>query len=226
AEVIVAGTLGDVPFSYGRNSNTGSSETLLICSEELFQSLTGECGYAVLDLQVEPDITDAEVAQIRKEIEQACGTAISFSDKRMSNREVRGAGYSMAVFLYGFLIIIALLAFFNIINCIAMSVSARMREYGAMRAIGMSDSQLVRMIVGEALSYTVSGVFFGCIIGLPLNRMLFHQLVTSRRGEQWQMPLRELAVIVVVMGVAVWLAVQGPARRIRQMIVVDMVGTG
>lgn len=226
AEVIVAGTLGDVPFSYGRNSNTGSSETLLICSEELFQSLTGECGYAVLDLQVEPDITDAEVAQIRKEIEQACGTAISFSDKRMSNREVKGAGYSMAVFLYGFLIIIALLAFFNIINCIAMSVSARMREYGAMRAIGMSDSQLVRMIVGEALSYTASGVFFGCIIGLPLNRMLFHQLVTTRWGEQWQVPIRELAVIVVVMGVAVWLAVLGPARRIRQMIVVDMVGTG
>ena len=226
AEVIVAGTLGDVPFSYGRNSNTGSSETLLICSEELFQSLTGECGYAVLDLQVEPDITDAEVAQIRKEIEQACGTAISFSDKRMSNREVKGVGYSMAVFLYGFLIIIALLAFFNIINCIAMSVSARMREYGAMRAIGMSDSQLVRMIVGEALSYTASGVFFGCIIGLPLNRMLFHQLVTTRWGEQWQVPIRELAVIVVVMGVAVWLAVLGPARRIRQMIVVDMVGTG
>ncbi len=226
AEVIVAGTLGDVPFSYGRNPNTGSSETLLICSEELFQSLTGECGYAVLDLQVEPDITDAEVAQIRKEIEQACGTAISFSDKRMSNREVKGAGYSMAVFLYGFLIIIALLAFFNIINCIAMSVSARMREYGAMRAIGMSDSQLVRMIVGEALSYTASGVFFGCIIGLPLNRMLFHQLVTTRWGEQWQVPIRELAVIVVVMGVAVWLAVLGPARRIRQMIVVDMVGTG
>lgn len=226
AEVIVAGTLGDVPFSYGRNSNTGSSETLLICSEELFQSLTGECGYAVLDLQVEPDITDAEVAQIRKEIEQACGTAISFSDKRMSNREVKGASYSMAVFLYGFLIIIALLAFFNIINCIAMSVSARMREYGAMRAIGMSDSQLVRMIVGEALSYTASGVFFGCIIGLPLNRMLFHQLVTTRWGEQWQVPIRELAVIVVVMGVAVWLAVLGPARRIRQMIVVDMVGTG
>lgn len=226
AEVIVAGTLGDVPFSYGRNPNTGSSETLLICSEELFQSLTGECGYAVLDLQVEPDITDAEVAQIRKEIEQACETAISFSDKRMSNREVKGAGYSMAVFLYGFLIIIALLAFFNIINCIAMSVSARMREYGAMRAIGMSDSQLVRMIVGEALSYTASGVFFGCIIGLPLNRMLFHQLVTTRWGEQWQVPIRELAVIVVVMGVAVWLAVLGPARRIRQMIVVDMVGTG
>ncbi len=226
AEVIVAGTLGDVPFSYGRNPNTGSSETLLICSEELFQSLTGECGYAVLDLQVEPDITDAEVAQIRKEIEQACGTAISFSDKRMSNREVKGASYSMAVFLYGFLIIIALLAFFNIINCIAMSVSARMREYGAMRAIGMSDSQLVRMIVGEALSYTASGVFFGCIIGLPLNRMLFHQLVTTRWGEQWQVPIRELAVIVVVMGVAVWLAVLGPARRIRQMIVVDMVGTG
>ncbi len=224
-EVPVAGILGDVPFSIGTSKSTGSSETLLICSEELFRELTGESGYAVLDLQVESNITDVQVSKIRKEIGQACGTEISFSDRRLSNREVRGAGYSLAVFLYGFLAVIATLAFFNIINCIAMSVSARMQEYGAMRAIGMSDRQLVRMIVGETLTYAVSGVLFGCIIGLPLNRLLFSWLVTSRWGEPWQIPFGELAVIVAVMGVAVGLAVTGPAKRIRQITVMETMGS-
>lgn len=215
-EVSVVGFLGDVSFRSGRNANTGSGETTLVCSEELFRELTGETGYAVLDLQVQPDITDAEVQQIRRQIEQACGASISFSDKRMSNREVKGAGYSLAVFLYGFLIIIALLAFFNIINCIAMSVSARMREYGFMRAVGMSSRQLLRMIVGETLSYMVSSLVVGCLIGLPLNRMLFQSLVTSRWGEAWEVPVWELIMIVAVMAVAVCMAVMGPAKRIRR----------
>lgn len=221
AEVCVAGILGDVPFSYGSVKNTGSGEVLLICSEELFRKLTGETGYAILDLQVEPDIEETEVQKIRKEIGQACGADISFSDKRLSNQEVKGASYSLAVFLYGFLAVIAMLAFFNIINCIAMSVSARMREYGAMRAIGMSVRQLLRMIVGETLAYTASGVFFGCIIGLPINWLLFQSLVTSRWGEAWEVPVWELLVIVAVMGVSVCLAVTGPAKRIRQMTVID-----
>ena len=223
-EVSVVGILGDVPFSHGTAANTGSSEVLLICSEALFRNLTGETGYAVLDMQMEQAIEETEVQQIRKKIEQACGTGISFADKRLSNQEVKGASYSLSVFLYGFLVIIAMLAFFNIINCIAMSVSARMREYGVMRAIGMSVRQLVRMIVGETLAYMVSGAVFGCIIGLPINRILFEALVTSRWGEAWEVPVWELAVIVAVMGCALCLAVAGPARQIRQMTVVDTIG--
>ncbi len=223
-EVSVVGILGDVPFSHGTAANTGSSEVLLICSEALFRDLTGETGYAVLDMQMEQAIEETEVQQIRKKIEQACGSGISFADKRLSNQEVKGASYSLSVFLYGFLVIIAMLAFFNIINCIAMSVSARMREYGVMRAIGMSVRQLVRMIVGETLAYMVSGAVFGCLIGLPINRILFEALVTSRWGEAWEVPVWELAVIVAVMGCALCLAVAGPARQIRQMTVVDTIG--
>lgn len=224
-ELPVAGILKDVPFNYGADQNTGSEEVLVICSEELFAGLTGEDGYAVLDIQMEADIEEEEVLEIRKEIEQTCGTDISFSDRRISNREVKGASYSMAVFLYGFLGIIALIAFFNIINCIAMSVSARMREYGAMRAIGMSVRQVVRMVVGETLTYTLSGVAQGCVIGLPINRILFRSLVTFRWGDAWELPVWELLVIVAVMLLSVCLAVAGPARQIREMTVVDTIGT-
>lgn len=197
---------------------------MVICSEEMFEKLTGEQDYAVLDMQLQPGAGDAQVQQLRRAVEQACGGEISFSDKRIGNREAKGAGYSMAVFLYGFLVVIAMIGFFNIMNCIAMSVSARMREYGAMRAVGMEVRQLARMIWGETLTYTVCGTVFGCAVGLPLNRAFFQSLVTSRWGDAWTLPGWELLVIVAVMSVSVCLAAAGPVRRIRQMTVVETIG--
>lgn len=219
----VAGVLGDAPYTYGTNKNTGSAENMIICSEKLFRELIGESRYAVLDIQLHAGVKDSEIQAIRELILQKCGGGISFSDKRIGNREVKGASYSMAVFLYGFLAVIALITFFNIINCIAMSVSARMREYGAMRAIGMSVRQVTRMVISEAMAYTVSGVALGCIAGLPVNKILFHSLVTSRWGDGWKFPGWELLVIVIIMLISVFLAVMEPARRIRQMTIVDTI---
>lgn len=216
-EILVAGILGNVPYDYG------SDEEMVICSEELFRKLTGESDYAVLDVQLISGVSDGEVQKLREIMEEACKAGVLFSDKRIGNQEVKGASYSMSVFMYGFLAVIALIAFFNIINCIAMSVSARMREYGAMRAIGMSARQLIRMVTGETFVYTVLGTVVGCAVGLPINWLLFHSLVTNRWGEAWELPGWELLVILVVMLVSVCLAVTGPVRQIRKMTVVDTI---
>lgn len=223
-ELFVAGVLGDVPFTHGTAGNAGNTTGMVICSEELFQKLTGESDYAVLDIQLEQDADDAQVQEIRRTCEQACRSGFAYSDKRIGNQEVKGASYSMSVFLYGFLGVIALISFFNIVNCIAMGVSARMREYGAMRAIGMSVRQVIRMTAGEALTYMFFGMAVGCAAGLPLNRMLFTALVTSRWGEAWSLPGWEMLVISVIMAGSVCAAVAGPAAQIRKMTVVDTIG--
>ena len=216
-EIPVAGMLESVP------DMTDTAMTTLICSEKMFGELTGEDGYTVLDIQLLKDITDVQVQAIRQKIEEACGDGIEFSDRRIKNQEIKGAYYSLAVFLYGFLAVIALIGFFNIINCIAMSVAARMREYGVMRAVGMSVRQLVRMVFGETVTYTVFGVVMGCFLGLPLNWYIFRALVTSRWGEAWSVPGWELSVIVMVMLGSVCLAVTGPAGQIKRMTVVDTI---
>ncbi len=223
-EVPVTGVLGNVPFTYGSGNNTNATEKTAICSQGLFRELFGDSGYAVLNIQFRPEVTDEEVQELRRMAEDSCGGGIAFSDKRLSNREVKGASYSLAVFLYGFLAVIALIAFFNIMNCIAMSVSARLREYGAMRAVGMTVRQLIRMVRGETVTYMVWGIVFGCLCGLPLNRLLFRSLVTSRWGDAWELPGKELMVILFVMICAVCLAVRRPARQIREMTVVDTIG--
>ena len=213
--VTVSGVLNGSAF------NVSPGSTVLICSEELFEKLTGETGYTVIDLQFEQGVTDRDVERIRG----LAGEIFTVTDNREANSEVRGAYYSFALFLYGFLAVIALISVFYIINSISMSVFARIRQYGAMRAIGMSGSQLVHMVAAEAFSYVAGGMAAGCAAGLLLNWKIYDLLVTSRWGDPWKVPVEALGVILAVMVLSAIAAVAGPARRIREMSVVDTIGS-
>lgn len=189
-----------------------SSDTV-ICSESLFTALTGENGYTIIDVQLRHGKTDEQAEQIR----QLAGREYAFSNRMLSNSEVRGTYYAFALFFYGFLRLIALITVRNIVNSISKSVSARMKQYGAMRAIGMSSRQLLHMVAAETLTYVLSRMAVGFAVGIPLNRFCFENMVT------WYMPWGALGVILIVMLVAAWLAIRSPARRIREMSVVDTI---
>ena len=191
----------------------------LICSEELFRELTGEADYTIIDLQFNSKVTDQDVEEIR----ELAGKNVTVSDNRMSNSEAKGGYYSFALFLYGFLAVIALISVFNIINSISMSVSARIREYGAMRAIGMGSRQMIRMVAAEAATYVAWGILFGCAAGLFLNYKVYDILITGRWGTPWYFPAGALAVILAAVILAAVAAVHGPAKRIREMSIVDTI---
>lgn len=211
-KVKVAGILGYAPFDGGENVGT------LICSEDLFRRLTGETGYTILDIQLH-DKSDA----VAEEIRSIAGETYRFSDSRKNNRETRAVYFSFALFVYGFLAVVALIAVFNIINSMAMSVSARMRQYGAMRAVGISVRQLQSMVAAETLVYLAGGLAEGLVLGLPLHYFLFRQAITERWGDAWSLPVGEILMIAAVMIVSAAAAMTGPVRRIRNMAVVETI---
>lgn len=207
----VAATLNYTPFA--------TSSDTVICSESLFTAITGQSDYTIIDVQLRRGKTDEQVEQIRL----IAGSDYAFSNRLLSNSEVRGTYYAFALFFYGFLALIAFITVLNIVNSISMSVSARMKQYGAMRAIGMSDRQLLRMVAAETLTYVACGIVMGCAAGIPLNRFSFENMVTPNWGDPWYMPWGALGVILLVMLLATWLAIRSPARRIREMSVVDTI---
>ncbi len=212
-EVTVAGLLSSSPFDREKGVET------VICSEETFQQLTGKRDYTIIDIKLSNSATEEDVNVIRS----LAGSNTRFSDRRVGNHEARGAFYSMALFIYGFLVIIAMITIFNIVNSVSMSVSARMKQYGAMRAIGMSDHQLVKMVAAEAVTYSVIGSLVGCILGLPLHNFLFEQMITSHWGDLWYLPLGPLGVIVAIVLITSILAVHNPAKRIHNLSIVDTI---
>lgn len=73
---------------------------------------------------------------------------------------------------YAFLGILALISVMNLINTMINSVHVRKKELGMMQAIGMSDSQLMKMLQMEGLFYTAGtlliSVGFGSLAGYPV----------------------------------------------------------
>ena len=185
-------------------------DVTIIAPEVLFRRVAGEQNYNMIGVQLDRTASDETVL----ELAAFSSDQIVVQDLRESNRQDRGTYYAARIVLYGFLAIIGSISLLNIINSISMSVSARMKQYGILRAIGMDDAQLKRMVSAEAGTYAVSGLVVGIALGLVLNRMLYTRLITHYFGAAWQVPWGCLAVIVVVVLAAVVLAVYNPVRRI------------
>ncbi len=197
----------------GVSSGLYPSEYSIICSQETFARLTGEENYSMIGIQLSRQAADETVKQINSLV----GSDVIFTDERQRNQEDANTYLAVKFLLYSFMAIIAMITLFNIINSISMSVTARIKQYGAMRAVGMDGEQLTRMIAAEAFTYAGSGLIVGSGIGIVLSRFLYVKLVTRYFGSQWSLPIVLLAIIVVFDTVSAVAAVYAPAKRIRNM---------
>ena len=209
----IVGMLSQCPF------NNRPEVGKLICSEDTFRDLTGEMDYTIIDIQLSKNATESDVNNIHNLV----GSQYIFSDERLDNSNTRGAYYCFGLFIYGFLVLIALITLFNIINSIAMSVAAKMKQYGAFRAIGLSNRQLAKMIVAEASTYAITGTICGSVLGIVCNKILFGKLIAYRWGDAWSVPWVELGIIIVVVVIAVILAVRNPIRKMKETSIVDTI---
>ena len=214
-EIKVVGILSDCPFS-----NT-DGVGIIICSEDSFRQITGLSDFTVIDIQLVRGVSDSEVSSIH----QMVGTQYTFSDERLGNSSTRGIYYCFNLFVYGFLVLIALITIFNVVNSIAMSVASRTKQYGAFRAIGLSTRQLSKMVIAEAASYAASGIIAGSVVGMLSNRLLFGMLIGQKWGEAWGIPWSELGIILLIILLSIALAVHEPIKRIHNMSIVDTINS-
>ena len=190
----------------------------LITSGETFSRLTGVTGYSLLMVQMKRDATDGDVQAIFNTV----GSDYSFSDKR--DEQTGGTYLAFVSCVYGFLAIITLVTVLNIVNSISMSVSARMKQYGAMRAVGMDDRQIAKMITAEAFTYAFWGCVVGCGFGLPFSKLLYDFLITEHFSYAvWSFPVSLLAIIILFVVFAAILAVYAPTKRIRNMEITETI---
>lgn len=190
----------------------------VVCTEETYRRLTGEENYRLLNIQFTKEITEETIAKIK-----AAAGENEFADRREENQTSYSSFWVFRIAAYGFLTIISFITVFNIMNSISMSVSARMKQYGVMRAVGMSVGQVTGMVAAEAVTYGVCGLVIGCAAGLYLHRLLTIKLITDHFGGRWRVPVGPLAVIGLIVALSCAAAVWTPAKRIREMSITDTI---
>jgi putative ABC transport system permease protein len=213
-QVRIAGILSST-----NTSSEAGSLGYIICSEQMFTESIGMASYTTVDIQFAGSGSDETVSAIRS----LCPPDSSIADKRLSNSESQSSYYTGAVFIYGFLLIIALITMFNIFNSMNASVAARTQQYGVMRSIGMGAGQIYKMIAAEAVTYAVLGCVTGCVLGLPLNKMMFQFLIAGKWGTSWQLPTASLLLIVLLCFGSAALAIRRPIKKIGKMSIVDTI---
>lgn len=199
--------------------NRAGTYGYLVCSEPTFIEIAGDSGYTAIDIQLSSSGNDDTISAIRSLVPADSNV----SDKRLTNSEAQSSYYTGAVFIYGFLIIIALITVFNIFNSMNASVASRTKQYGIMRSIGMGANQLYKMIAAEALTYAILGCVVGCILGLPLNRAMFQFLIADKWGTGWTIPCSSLLLIVLLCLISAAIAIRRPIKQISKMAIVDTI---
>lgn len=213
AELTVAGILKYDIFS---EDGLSHGKISVIVSDETFTRLTSVTDYSMVLVQAASDMEDADVAAIRNLL----GENGILKDQR--DQSTLGTYVAFVLCVYGFLAIIALVTVLNIMNSISLSVSGRMKQYGAMRAVGMDGWQITKMISAEAVTYALSGCVIGCILGLAIGKALFDILIRDHFAYAvWTLPVSRLLVVVVFVLVATFAAIHAPSRRMRNMAVTE-----
>jgi putative ABC transport system permease protein len=101
-----------------------------------------------------------------------------------------------------------LLAAVGIYGVIAYSVTQRTQEIGIRMALGAQRGDVLRMIVGQAMALTLTGILIGGVGALLLTRLMTGLLFNVEPGD----PLTFLAV-AVVLGIVAACASYVPGRR-------------
>ena len=189
-----------------------SGAPTVVCSEKTFMRLTGECRFAMISVVLKKDVSEAKVSKIR----DLAGDYL-FVDNREENSDINGSYWVFRIASYGFLAIISLITVLNITNSISMGVSARIKQYGAMRAVGMGSGQVAKMITAEAVTYAICGTAAGIILGLLLHYLIYAKVVITHFGGSWNIPFTTIAIVLLLVAFSCIVAIYAPAKRIRNM---------
>jgi putative ABC transport system permease protein len=144
-------------------------------------------------------------------------TIADFKDEQ--NRQVSG----LLGLIYALLSLSVIVALLGIVNTLALSVHERTRELGMLRAVGMSQRQVRRMVRAESVITAAIGALLGIVLGIAFAAIVSRPLASD--GFVFELPVGTLVAVVILAAVAGVLAAIPPARRAARVDVLRAVTT-
>ena len=109
------------------------------------------------------------------------------------------------------LLLAVIIALLGIVNTLALSVFERTRELGLLRAVGMTGGQVRAMVRWESAVISLMGAVIGACLGVGLGIALA-QALKDEGIKAISVPVPQVALYIVLAGLAGVLAAIGPAR--------------
>ena len=101
------------------------------------------------------------------------------------------------IFLYGFIIVIALIGITNIFNTITTNMELRSREFAMLKSIGMTKKEFNRMVRLESLFYGAKSLLIGIPIGMGFSYLIYKALTAGLVVIKYELPVTGILISIV-----------------------------
>jgi len=104
------------------------------------------------------------------------GMNVFVVDPKEVVREMNRTRTVIAIFLYGFVSLIALIGVTNIFNTISTNVALRRREFAMLKSVGLTPAGFNRMLNYECIFYGVRALLFGLPVGVAISFWMYRSI--------------------------------------------------
>ena len=174
-QIIVAGSsqarrytiVGILRFGGGQSFG-GASAAMLISAEA--QRVVGDKGrFDQIDVAAASGVTPSELRErIRAALPQTMTVRTGSEEAANESSQLQNRLSGLRTFLLVFAYVSLFVGAFIIFNTFSITVAQRAREFGLLRTLGASRSQIMREVVYEGLMLGVVGAVLGLLIGIGL----------------------------------------------------------
>ena len=128
----------------------------------------------------------------------------------------------IAIFAYGFIIVISLIGITNVFNTINTNMRLRSKEFAMLKSIGMTKKEFNRMIRLESLFYGLKSLLIGVPLGLLGGYAIF-KATGNTIMLNYSFPTMAVLISIVFVFFVVWLIMKISISKVNKQNIIETI---
>lgn len=210
-------TLADITDKYPFGLNDSDETTRLIVSDEYYEELFANIKEE--SYQYETILIDSSNAnKLQDEIENHLeNEEIDLTNIAENVKMIRSFYTLIAIFLYGFIIVIALIGITNIFNTITTNMELRSREFATLKSVGMTHKEFNKMISLESFFYGLKSLIIGIPLGCILSFLIYKALNNGKIDPSpYELPLKAILIATLAVFILITCIMKFSIKKINK----------
>lgn len=197
----------------------GSEVLTFITTPKVYSKIMGTDAYSRIFVLANPKLSNQGITDYFKSLKER-DAGFNYLDRVEEVAKAKNDAKTFSILLYGFISVIVLIAFLNIVNTVSTNLILRTKEFAVLKAIGMIQREVRKMIILEGIFYGLYAGTIGIIIGTGLDYGI-HVLFSGAMDTVWAIPWSSIGIAFVGAILTTVLATIAPMHRLNKVSITD-----
>ena len=163
------------------------------------------------------------IKQMNERKAETGGVELQGFSLKESMAEINNVILLLAIFMYGFIAVVALIGVTNIFNTITTNVQLRAKEFAMLKSVGMTDDEFNRMIRLESVLYTLRALLIGLPVGIVISYGVHMLLVNGGMNLAYELPLIPILISIAVVTLLITVIMRYSVRQVSRQNIIETI---